>query len=212
LNWLKREHLYLLNAVIEILFREINISDPRPRMADAYIPLCVDCMALTIDDRIIDHVSKDLLYTSNAECQDQPELMIECQKQDILPSLPNLSAAAEAGCQFCAFLLVFVVKCCLRYSVAVRSVEFSDEEDFKTTQISVKIDRIRYIRKHDPEVAGFADHFPQTGIIGLAADVCIYDENSQEPLLKTTAWLPLSAKTGRLSQNSKAHVARQSTN
>ncbi|KAH7006988.1 heterokaryon incompatibility protein-domain-containing protein [Ilyonectria destructans] len=156
--------------------------------------LCKHCTALTINDRILDHLSEDPPYTSEATSREQPELIINCNKTDTLPDLPKLAAAADAGCQFCAFLLVFVSNFhlqCFEYFDASGSFEEGDPESF---QLSVTIDGIRYFRDHDPNVAGFASHSPQTGLVGLAADVHIYHEKSQEHVLSNTAWFPLRAK------------------
>lgn len=159
--------------------------------------LCKDCTALAINDRILDHISEDLPYTSDVTSREQPELIINCNKKDTLPDLPKLAAAADSGCQFCAFLLVFVsnfhMRCFEHFDASGRF----EKGDPERLQLSVTIDGIRYFRDHDPEVAGFADHYHQTGLVGLAADVHIYHEKFQENVLSNTAWFPLRAKDGK---------------
>lgn len=159
---------------------------------DAFL-LCKDCLALTINDRILDCVSEDLPSTSPT----QPELTVGCNKNDILPGLPRLAAAADAGCQFCAFLLVFVSNFHLQCFEDLDACRNFGKGDAENSQLSVVIDRIRYFRDHDQEVTGFAGHSPQSGLVGVAADVHIYPESSQEHKLSTTAWFPLRAKDGK---------------
>lgn len=164
------------------------------RMAENNILLCEDCMALAINDRIIDHISEDL--PQMREFQEQPELEIDCRKYDTLPQLPKLAAAADEGCQFCAFLMVFILNCyCQLLDSNIDRT--SDESTFDSLQLSVTIDRIRYIRENDPIVAGFVTQHAQAGIIGLAADIHIYHEELDKQLFHTTSWLPVRANDSK---------------
>lgn len=176
------------------------LQDLRPdtKMVETCIPLCKECMALTIGDKIMDYLSKD--FPSDPQHHSgPPELMVEWQKWDTIPSLSNLTAAADAGCQFCAFLLVFILRCCDKY---VFSDQLYCEKDFEDAQMSVKIDQVRYVREHDPNVIGYLGSTRQDHrrLVGLAADIRIYSRNSQEEFCYTTAWFPLSSEDGTLNQ------------
>lgn len=165
-------------------------------MAENKVFLCKDCKALAIGDRIIDHVSEDLPQIPSQEFQEQPELEIHCRKYDGLPNLPNLAAAVNEGCQFCAFLMVFVLNCyCQLLDFITDGV--SDEESLESLELSVTINRIRYIRENDAIVAGFVTPRAQSGIIGLAADIHIYREEPKEQLFQTTAWFPVRANDSK---------------
>ncbi|UKZ77932.1 hypothetical protein TrVFT333_005664 [Trichoderma virens FT-333] len=151
-------------------------------------------MALAINDRIIDHISEDLLHIPEREFQEQPELEVDCRKYDALPKLPNLAAAADEGCQFCAFLMVFVLNC---YYQLLDSNTDGTSDESESSQLSATIDKIRYVRENDPNVAGFVTRHAQTGIIGLAANVHIYHEELEEQLFHTTVWLPVRANDSK---------------
>lgn len=73
----------------------------------------------------------------------------------------------------------------------------SDKANYERPQLSVTIDSIRYIRDNDPNVAGFITRYAQSGIVGLAANVYVYDEKLEEQLFRTTVWLPVRANDSK---------------
>ncbi|SCO58685.1 uncharacterized protein FFMR_15841 [Fusarium fujikuroi] len=145
--------------------------------------LCKDCLALTINDQILDAFLEDLPCDSETESQNGLE--IKYTKTDELPDLPELASAASAGCQFCEFFLRFFSNGYLQYLKNL---------DKQSPKLSVTIEKIRYFQDNDHEATGFLSHTAPINLIGLAVDLHINHHTSQECIFKDTLWFPLRAK------------------